>query len=296
MKLNRLLFTLIAVLTISAANAEPWDLKCDVNFNLSQSAYSSNWAGSAVGSITWITSASMSAEKAISPMFYNINTLNMAIGQTHQQREGTDAQGNKTHYWARPDKSTDRLDIESLMKMTMESYVNPFAAVRLESQFIDQSDPTLTKILNPMKFTESLGATRNFLDNDPEMLTGRFGLALRQNLNRDVMVTAIPVSRESKVTVDGGLEFVANYKNVYEPANLIFNSKLQLYQAVFNNKSDEISDDWKSPDMNWENTLTLKLIKAVSLNFYMQLKYEKEEISELQFKETMGLGLSYNLF
>jgi hypothetical protein len=294
--MKALLLVIMTMAVISVASAEPWDVKGDVNFNLSQSAYSNNWAGTAVGSITWITNVNVSAEKALTPLYYNVNTLNLAIGQTHQQKEVTDSAGNVSHYWAKPDKSTDRINLESLLKMTMKSYVNPFVAVRLESQFIDQSDPTLTKIVNPMKFTESAGITRNFSDRKPEQFTGRFGAAFRQNLDRDVMISPAPIQRENQTTLDGGFEFVADYKNSYEPANMVFQSRLQLYQAVFNSKSKDLNEDWKSPDLNWENNLTLNLIKAISLNFFLQLKYEKEEIAELQFKETMGLGLTYNLF
>lgn len=294
--MKALLLVLMTMTIISLAAAEPWDIKGDLNFNLSQSAYSNNWAGTSVGSITWITNVNVSAEKALTSLYYNVNTLNLAIGQTHQQKEVTDSEGNVSHYWAKPDKSTDRINLESLLKMTMKTYVNPFVAVRLESQFIDQSDPTLTKIVNPMKFTESAGITRNFSDRKPEQFTGRFGAAFRQNLDRDVMISPSPIQRENQTTLDGGFEFVADYKNSYEPANMVFQSRLQLYQAVFNSKSKDLNEDWKSPDLNWENNLTLNLIKAISLNFFLQLKYEKEEIAELQFKETMGLGLTYNLF
>jgi hypothetical protein len=96
---------------------------------------------------------------------------------------------------------------------------------------------------------------------------------------------------------DGGLEFVSEYKNVFAPSNVSYSNKLQIYQALFNSRSDEYQhEEWKSPDINWEHNLGLKLIGALTLNLYLQLLYEKEQVAELQFKETMGLGFSYNLF
>jgi hypothetical protein len=274
-------------------SAEGWTLKGDINFNITQNAYSDSWAGTEKGSITWVAGSSLSAEKALSPLFYNINTLKLAFGQTHQQQ--TDAAGN--NFWVKPMKSTDKIDAESLLKMTMKTWVNPFASVRMESQFIDLSDPTLTRMVNPMKFTESAGITRNFIEKGNELLTSRFGLAFRENLDRDVLKTDGSGDRENITTVDGGLEFITEYKNVFTPSNIGFSSKLQVYQAFFNSREDEyLHEEWKSPDMNWENTVNVKLYKALTLNFYLQLIYEKEQIAELQLKETMGLGFSYNLF
>ncbi|HNX37189.1 MAG TPA: DUF3078 domain-containing protein [Candidatus Cloacimonadota bacterium] len=295
---HKLVFILLALLVLSLSlNAEPWKYKGDFNLNLTQTAYSNNWYGTELGSITWTAGTTMSAEKQLTPLFYNINTLKLAYGQTNQQKERTETDGSVTSYWAKPEKSTDKIDAESLLKMTMKTFVNPFIGVRLESQFIDKSDPSLTRLINPMKFTESAGVTRNFIEKGNELLTARFGVAFRQNYDRDVLVTAVPEVRDDVTTLDGGLEFVTEYKNVFSPSNITYNTKLQVYQAVFNSKSDELANDyWKATDMNWEHSLGMKLYKAISINLYLQLLYEKEQVNEIQFKETLGLGLSYNLF
>lgn len=284
-----LILVLLAALSL---NAQTWTLKGDFNLNLTQNAYSNTWAGTEKGSITWVAGSNLSAEKALSPLFYNINSLKLAFGQTHQQAQNTAGD----NYWAKPVKSTDKIDAEALVKMTMKAFVNPFAAVRMESQFIDLSDPSLTRLINPMLFTESAGVTRNFIENGNEVLSSRLGFAVRENLNRDVLMS-LPDNRENVTTIDGGIESVTEYKNIFAPANVSFNSKLRIYQALFNSKSDDyLHEEWKSPDLNWENSVSFKLYKAVSLNLYLQTIYEKEQIAELQFKETMGLGFSYNLF
>lgn len=290
---TRTLILIVVLLAAISLSAEPWIVKGDLNLNLSQNAYSNSWAGTEKGSITWVAGSNMSAEKALSPLFYNINTLKLAFGQTHQQE--LNASGDS--YWAKPVKSTDKIDAEALLKMTMDTWVNPFAAVRMESQYIDLSDPTLTRLVNPMKFTESAGITRNFIDRGNLQLSSRLGMAIRENLNRDVLMADASGNRENITTIDGGIESVTEFKNVFAPSNISYNSKLQIYQALFNSKSDDyLHEEWKSPDVNWEHSLSLKVWKAVSLNAYLQLIYEKEQIAELQFKETMGLGFSYNLF
>lgn len=292
MKTGRLILVVVLLAAISLG-AQPWILKGDFNLNLSQNAYSDSWAGTEQGSITWVAGSNMSAEKALTPLFYNINTLKLAFGQTHQQE--LNAAGDK--FWAKPLKSTDKIDAETLLKMTMQTWVNPFAAARMESQFIDLSDPTLTRLVNPMKFTESAGITRNFIDRENTQLISRLGMAIRENINRDVLMADASGNRENIITVDGGIESVTEYKKFFDPSNIVYSSKLQIYQALFNSKSDDyLHEEWKSPDLNWENTLSLKVWKALSMNLYLQLVYEKEQIAELQLKETMGLGLSYNLF
>lgn len=273
--------------------AQDWNLTGTFNFNVTQNAYSNSWAGTEKGAITWTAGSNMSAEKQLNPLFFNVNTLKLAFGQTHQQE--TDSQGE--NYWAKPVKSTDNIDAESLLKMTMQTFVNPFVGLRVESQFLDLTDPSLTRIVNPLKFTESAGITRSWLQRGNEALSSRFGAAFRQNLNRDVLISVVPEQRENQTTIDGGLEFVTEYKNVFTPSNVSYNTKLQIYQALFNSKSDDYAhEEWKSPDVNWEHNLGMRIWGALSLNLYLQLLYEKEQISELQFKETMGLGFSYNLF
>lgn len=293
MKKMHLVVLMVAVLAFSSLGAENWKLKGDFSLNLTQMAYSNNWAGTELGSVTWVAGSNMSAEKALSPLLYSMNSLKLAFGQTHQQK--VDSALKK--YWAKPEKSTDKIDAESLLKMTMQTWVNPFVGLRLESQMLDLSDPTLTRLVNPMKFTESAGVTRNLIERENELLSTRLGAAFRQNLNRDVLISLAPEQRENQTTVDGGLEFVAEYKKVFTPANISYNGKVQVYQALFNSKSDDYAhEEWKSPDLNWENTLSLKLYKALSINLYLQMLYEKEQIAELQMKETLGLGLSYNIF
>ena len=79
---------------------------------------------------------------------------------------------------------------------------------------------------------------------------------------------------------------------------ITFKSTFHLYKALYYSKSDEdgMSDDWKSPDINWENTFSAKLYKLLNVNLYIQMLYDKELDDDFRLKETLGLGLSYKLF
>jgi hypothetical protein len=48
--------------------------------------------------------------------------------------------------------------------------------------------------------------------------------------------------------------------------------------------------------MVWENIVSTKLFGMVSANLIFELRYDKEQVSELQWKEMIGLGLSHNFF
>jgi hypothetical protein len=106
------------------------------------------------------------------------------------------------------------------------------------------------------------------------------------------------MDKETSTTMDGGLELVSELKKqINAPVQSTFRSRLQVYQALFNSKEDDLpTDDWKSPDMVWENTLTTKLFGMISANLIFEMRYDKEQVHEMQWKQMLGLGLSYTLF
>jgi len=65
---------------------------------------------------------------------------------------------------------------------------------------------------------------------------------------------------------------------------------------LFNSKSAELNEDWISTDMVWENSLSTKLFGMVGANLIFEMQYDKEQVADLQWKEMLGLGISYTLF
>ncbi len=167
-------------------------------------------------------------------------------------------------------------------------FVDPFTAVRFESQFLD-SRYNETKMINPIHLTESFGVARRLIKEEKRELTTRLGAAFKQfqDSRLDGTIDA----------TDGGLEFVTEFFTPLMNDMVQFNSKLYLYKALFYSEEDSDPDDnWKAMDMNWENILSAKLIGLVNINFYMQLLYDKQFVDEFRIKQTLGLGLSYQLF
>ncbi len=276
----------------STAAPESWKLSVDANLTLAQNAYSDNWVGGETGSITWQFNSNSLAEKQLTNRIQNKNTLKLLFGQTHNQDKDSKE-------WQKPVKSTDLVDFESTFRFTLGGFVDPIFAVRAITQFLDQSDPEKERWLNPLTVTETVGAARVFLKDEKREWIARLGGGLRQEINRDAL-EPISLTRETQTVTTGGFEFVNDFTTPLAEEKMAFTSKLSIFQAVYSSESDELKglpneDDWKSPDINFENILSVHLTKYVIMNFYVQLLYDKEINRAGRFKQTMSLGVTYKL-
>ena len=286
----------VVVLSMVAASgtaAEPWKKSVEANLTLAQTAYSDNWAGGEAGNLTWTFNSNSLAEKQLHPKVHTKNTLKLSFGQTHSQNK-------ETKNWAKPTKSTDLIDFESLLSFTLGGFVDPFAAGRLESQFLDASDVDKDRYFNPLKFTESFGVIKYLIKEEKREWSTRLGGALRQHVNRDVLVDAEAGKRETQTSNDGGVEFVSDFKSPLAQERITVSSKLTLFQALFYSEADAVKgqpneDYWKSPDVNWENIFTASITKYLMVNLYTQLLYDKEVDVGGRFKQTLSLGVTYKL-
>jgi len=289
-------FMMIAGSLVYAQDQAPatgWQKSFDTDFTLTQNSYSDSWAGGEAGNISWVWNANGVFENQISPKFNFKNTSKFSFGQTH-------VQDKDTKNWAKPTKSTDLIDIENLGRFTMGWVVDPYAALRIESQFVDASDTIADKnlYLNPLRFTESAGASREFYKTEKNVLLSRLGFALRQEMRK--FVTSSDGDTDSETTNDGGLESVTDLSMTLSE-QLKITSKLTLYKAFFYSESDKLEglpndDYWKSVDINWENKVSAAVAKYVTVSLYTQLLYDKEINVKGRFKETLALGLTYKLF
>jgi len=277
----------------SATSADPWTRSVEANLILAQTAYSDNWVGGEAGNITWAFNSNSLAEKQLSTKVNNKNTLKLSFGQTHSQNKDT-------KHWAKPNKSTDLIDLETLFNFTLGGFVDPFAAVRLESQFYDASDADKDRYFNPLKFTESFGVIKFLIKKEKREWSTRLGGSLRQQVNRDVLVDAETGKRERQTVEDGGFEFVSEFESPFAAERIYVSNKLTVFQAVKNSKADEFKgqpneDYWKAIDVNWENIFTANITKYLMVNLYTQLLYDKEIDKGGRFKQTLSLGLTYML-
>lgn len=278
-----------------------WYPTLEGGLQLTQSSYSDNWSGGDKGSIVWTAIVNGTAENQIKPKINWNNTLKLAYGQTHQQSVGP----NGERAWDRPEKSTDLIDYETIFRFTLGGVVDPFLAGRFESQFQDATDPAgRTLAINPMKFKETAGVAKVFLDEEDLNLITRLGFSFRQNLRKQFVVQPTSenpfptdTTTDSEFTNDGGLEFVLDYKNKILEDKVTYTSKFTAFQPVFYSASDDfdmlldalnfatsgidpdIKDFTTVADLDWENIFSTQITKIVSVNLYLRWLYDKYDNS-----------------
>ena len=267
-----------------AEESEGWNLFAKTGLALSQTSLSDNWSGSETGSIAWTWTFLGEAEKQVHPKALWSNSLNMAFGQTHQYDKPAER-------WQRPIKSTDKIRFDTMVRITLGGWVDPYVAGYLKSQFYDEMEGSDSKPrLNPAVISESAGLAHAFLEEEGKKLVTRVGFAFHQNRNA--------FAPDEEWTHDGGLEWVTDWRFAGEEEKTVYLSKLSVYKAVLFSESDLVEgtpeeDDWKAPDVDWENTFTNKLTDWLSFDVYFQWVYEKQQSKTGQYKQTLGVGLVY---
>ena len=278
--MKKTIIILILVLAVSLS-AEGWKKTGDFSLLLSQSYYSDNWVGSEIGNVNWTASLNFIMEKQLNAMLYDKNTLIMSFGQTHNQVR--DDAGDL--YWEKPTISTDLIDYENMLSFTLQKFVDPYLALRWESKFIDEADTLETFYINPNTLTLSLGAKKSLITKDNQSLETRLGAAYKNIFNQDSDIDNMN---------NAGAEMVVGYWYLFPSELGKFDSSLRLYQALMS--SEDNTDEWKTMDLEFKSTLTLKLSSYIGFKLYAEVLYDKEILDETRFKEILGVNLSYSLF
>jgi hypothetical protein len=270
--------------------ADPWKIDANLNLSTGLNSYSDNWTGGEAGSFTWGSQFLGIAEKQTSKILNTKTTLKLQFGQTAVQNK-------ETKHWSAPQKSTDLIDGEELLRLTLDAWVDPFVSVRAISQFLDGSDSALVRYVNPLDITEALGVSRTLQKGENIDWSTRIGAAARQLVDRDHLDTATR-ARATDVTNDGGVEFNMDLKANNKEKWMTLLSSLRVYEALLSSKSDAAKgtpaeNDWRYPHVKWENTLTLTFAKYLMLNVSAYLYYDKDMSADVRLKETFSAGLTY---
>ncbi len=278
--------SLLIAAAAPAADAPPdssrgWRKSLDLGLLFNQSGYSDSWAGDELGQIVWTATANLQLERNVSAGTVWRNTVKLLYGQTHQQKRGDDG----TKHWSAPEKSTDRIYAESLLRFSEKKFLNPYAALTLESQFQDDQGT----FLSPALITESAGLGRQFLDDERTRLFARLGVAFRQR-----------TARGSATVTDGGLESVTDVRHKLSE-NIQLVTKLRLFKALDSSIDKDLAgtaqqDDWKAVDVAWETTLSAQVSKVVQTSLFVEWLYDKEISRKGRYRELYGFGITYKLF
>ena len=120
------LFALFAQNDTAEIDPYAWKWNLNTNLTLSMNTYSENWTGGERSAGTWVWLLTTSAEKQLSPKLLWKNALKLGFGETIIEQE--DSSGNK--FWLSPEKSSDQIDFESLMRLTLKKPVSGIALTK----------------------------------------------------------------------------------------------------------------------------------------------------------------------
>lgn len=314
-------------------DSEGWKFQGVARINMSQSAYSSNWMGGDQGNWVWVARFDGRAERQVNPKFNTLNQLVVAYGQTGRQNPDPLNPGQRV--WDTPDKTTDQIEFESVGRFTLGKFADPYAALRMDTQFLDQSQPNGTLNLTPIRIKLSAGLAKVLVKNEDSEIISRIGLGAR--FTTGTVFTEAPPSTvtEGYSNTDAGIEFVntavmplLNKKVLYKGTLSFFQpfsysqaDALNDYDAValaFDPGHNAIADYWKVTDINFENNFAAKITENLGVELMAQVIYNKFDSTGNidvtipadvlvpqtqrnvrlagQFRQTLALSLSYRIF
>jgi len=307
-----------------------WYPKLDFGLVMTQSAYSNNWNGTDQGQIAWTSILNSQLENQLHRKVNWNNTLKLAFGHTHNQKFAEDDPGVRV--WDHPQKTTDLIDFESLFRFTLGRWLDPYAAARVLTQFLDNSDPEDRRVwISPATIFLSGGVAREFYRTDDEMFLSRLGGAFRENIRQFYRYpTAVSDEKTTEHSNDAGIEWVTDFRIKAIEDKIVWTSKLTVYKALeysfrgdfdnidkeANGLSSDISDYPLAVDVNWENIFSGEITSWLNVNFYVMFIYDKYDNSVVpevddsgnllnpgevqaavrkagQFKQTLGVGVTF---
>ncbi len=329
------LLVLVTLLCAATAFAAPaaWTTKGVGTLTVQQSAYSANWSGGDRGSWTWVARFDGEAERQWTPSLNLAHQLLLSYGQTAKQE--IDPANAARRVWAPPSKTNDQIVFETVARLTLREVVDPYASVRAESQFLDQSQPNATLTVNPVRLKLSAGVSRTFVDAGDRELTARLGLGGRLTTGRN-FVELPPGRRTARYTNrDLGLEGVVTAQTSVFDKRLAYKGRLSLFQPLVYSQTDllerydalvgavdpshrPIADDWRTINVDVENLFTGRITSALAVELAARLVYIKFDTAASldttqplavlvpqvernvrrsgQYRQTLALALSYRLF
>ncbi len=184
-------------------------------------------------------------------------------------------------------KTDDDIDLESVFTYKIETYINPFVSASLKTQFTEGvkydalgNAMPVSNFFDPAYITQTAGIG---YQPGPVVKT-RLGVSLREIVVNKYAMAYIGDSTKT-IEVDGGLESVTEVAwTIME--NIVLNAKLEIFAPV--KQFDRMT-------VRSDNTLSAKVNKLISMNLNVQLINDPQVQARTQIKQTLALGISFNL-
>jgi hypothetical protein len=181
-------------------------------------------------------------------------------------------------------KAADEIMLESSYTYKMGTHVNPYVAVKAQTQFTagyEYTDTSMTEISNfmdPGYFTESVGA--GWSPND--QFRTRLGAAYKQTVTDKF---ADRYAKGDKFRTEFGMESVTDVELKFHE-NISYTGRLSFFSNL--KRFDEI-------DTDWDNLIKGKLTDIINVTFSFRLFYDRDVSAKRQLKQTLAVGVSFDL-
>ena len=259
----------------------PWKKGGITTLTFSQSAFE-HWAAGGENTLAINGRVNLFANYKKGKLSWD-NSLDMAYGQTKQGEVD----------WR---KSDDLFDLNTKVGYKASKVWFVSGMFQFKTQFANgtnYSDSSLTsQFLSPAYINFGIG-----MDYKPNDDLSVYISPLNSKLtyvSNDSLTKAYSIEEGENLKYDFGLYIKAKYqKDLTKNINLL--TKLDLFSDYADLGADKI-------DVNWEVILSMNIWKALAININTNLLYDNdikqlddngEEVAFWQFKEVVGVGLSY---
>jgi hypothetical protein len=252
-----------------------WKTGGVVNVNFSQAAFSSNWAAGTVNSMSVTSLVSIFANFSDGANAWD-NTLDLGYGFLKQGS-------------ADLVKSDDKIDLTSKYGRQAFSDWYYAALFNLKSQMTptyDLAENTISQFLSPGYI---LGAVGMDYKPIPELSVFISPVTLKATMfmNSD-HADAYQDGDAVKSNIGGYLRAVYK-KEIF--TNIGYETKLEMFSNY--QKDEETDQKPLNIDVLWGNLITMKVNQYVNANFTFDLAHDDNQSKDTQFKEVLGIGISY---
>lgn len=266
--------------------------------NLNQAAFV-NWAAGGSNSIAFTAVGNLYTNYKKKNLTWD-NTIDASWGMLYSKRKFR--------------KNEDRFELNSKLGYAVHKHVSIAALIRFNTQFSptynyssnDGVYPLQAYFAAPAYLTMSLG-----IDYKP---TSYFSLYVSPAAGKFTFVQPDPNIHEWNYGLDTGKVFRAEYGALLRATlnkEIVKNVSIWTQLDLFNNFTDKDKGNRKNIDIDWQTRINLKISKYITASLYAQVLYDhntgvqvtKQDASgppytimahsKVQFREALGVGLSY---
>ncbi len=188
-------------------------------------------------------------------------------------------------------KAADELKIESVYLYKLGVFVNPSVSFSGQTQiapgyrYSDTSRVIVSDFMDPGYFRQSIG-----LGYDPNgQIKTRLGAAIKETFTHDFPAPYADdpqTGKIEKIKIEPGMESVTDLHLKFRE-NVLFNSKLELFTDF---------GGFRNVDVDWQNRLNMKISEYIGISLNIRIYYDSDISRRRQYKQILGINLSYSFF